>query len=1094
MSEAEKLLERRLAREREARRQAERLLEQKSLELYATNQELQRLADQQTRSLRTLRDTADALMESVGLQPMQRDDADVTELLHVVSGLIDERKRLQSDIEQQMFALNQHAIVSISDVDGQIIYANDRLCKISGYAQSDLLGKTHALLNSGVHPDSFFAAMHATLDAGEVWRGEICNQARYESLFWVSATIVPIVDGEGVIQRFISISTDITQQKTMQEEVRGSRLFLQSITESLGEGVYALDQWGYCNFINREAERAIGWSLMDLSMTPMHEAVHFTDAVGNPMYGGDDIIAQVIGEKREYRSEYDTFTASDGRIFPVAITLVPMIEDDNVNGVVAVFQDITERKLAEDRLREATRRAEEASRAKSDFLANMSHEIRTPMNAIIGMSHLALQTELDSRQRNFVTKVNRSAESLLGLINDILDFSKIEAGKLDIEDVRFRVQNLFDDLAGVLGFKAEEKGLELLFDIATDVPTHLVGDPMRLNQILLNLCNNAVKFTEIGQIVVSVRLRSRQNDQVTLDFAVHDSGIGISAELQQKLFASFTQADASTTRKYGGTGLGLAISKRLVEMMNGSIRVESEPGQGSVFHVRLPFTEIEDEPAKDSREDALALNGLSCLLVDDSASARTIFASILKARGMQVDGARDAGAAGAQIESSVDGPGYDVLLIDWKMSGTDGIELLTQLRQRFTDLLPPVIMTTAHGREELEAVLGEARSNVFTILTKPVSAGDLTDAVQRAVSEMPKCTQAFADTPNDDLTCAIGRLRGASILLAEDNELNQEVAVELLSAKGIHVDIVSNGLHAIERLEKQDYDGILMDCQMPVLDGYETTRRIREDPRFGDIPIIAMTANVMNEDIVEALASGMNDHIAKPINVRDMFTVMAHWISPAMAERESPEVPAGQPTAGTPPLPQINGLDLDAGLRRLGGNRQILMRLLKKFSANQSSSLDETRHALSVNDSATAARKLHTLKGTAGSIGATRLQQLAATAEQHIRLNMNQRGIVNDQALNSELDRVLTELARLVPGETEAGRDRVPSDEVPKLLEKLIGELEAFDTCAEDTLNHLATAVTDDVRRNLLQRARKAIEQYDFETALESMTHWEKPS
>ncbi|MCB1772432.1 MAG: PAS domain S-box protein, partial [Gammaproteobacteria bacterium] len=424
MSDAIALLERRLARERRARAEAERLLEEKSLELYNSNKRLENLAAEQAESLQLLRKTADTLLERLGLRPMENQHADAAALLQVVSDLVQDREQLRSDIDQQMFALNQHAIVSIMDAKGTMLYANDRLCEISGYSRDELVGKDHRLFRSGVHPDEFFAAINASLQRGEVWNGEICNREKNDNLYWVSATIVPIIGKDGAIERLISISTDITLQKSMQEEVRGSRLFLQSITESLGEGVYALDKWGYCRFLNKEAERLTGWSLVELSMTPMHEAVKLTDAVGNPMYGEDDIVAQVIADQHEYRSEYDTFTSRDGRLFPVSITLVPMIEDGETSGLVAVFQDITDRKLAEDRLRDATRRAEEASRAKSDFLANMSHEIRTPMNAIIGMSHLALQTGLDHRQRNYISKVNRSAESLLGLINDILDFSK----------------------------------------------------------------------------------------------------------------------------------------------------------------------------------------------------------------------------------------------------------------------------------------------------------------------------------------------------------------------------------------------------------------------------------------------------------------------------------------------------------------------------------------------------------------------------------------------------------------------------------------------------------------------------------------------
>ena len=1083
MSDELELLQRRFERERRARKQAEMLLEQKSLELYQSNEHLRLLSDEQARSLRMLRSTADSLLRSIGLEPMDDGDASMTEVLRVVSEILKDRERLRRDVEHQMFALNQHAIVSITDAAGNITYANDRLCEISGYPREELLGKTHSMLSSGVHPEAFYAAMWSCINAGEVWRGEICNRAKYDSLYWVSAAIVPFLDADGKVEQFISISTDITLQKSMQEELRGSRVFLQSMTESLGEGVYAVDKWGYCSFLNPEAERLLGWSLMDLSMTPLHEALQFTDLVGNPMFGENDIIEEVLRDKREYRSEYDTFIAKDGHPFPIAITLVPIIEDDEAVGVVAVFKDITERKLVEDRLREATRRAEDASRAKSDFLANMSHEIRTPMNAIIGMSHLALQTDLNSKQRNYIEKVNRSAESLLGLINDILDFSKIEGGKLDIDAISFSLQNVFNDLSSVLGFKAEEKGLELLFDIAYDVPRALIGDPMRLNQVLLNLCNNALKFTNSGEVIVSVSVVQRRADDVVVQFSVRDSGIGISKEQQQKLFQSFSQADATTTRRYGGTGLGLAISKRLVEMMDGTISVESEPGKGSTFHVRLPFTEVDDQWQDEESQTAQAdLRGMRCLLVDDSSSARVIFASMLETRGIQVDAVKDAFAATARLSDTA--TDYDFLLVDWRMPGVDGIEFLGGQRSVMGERLPPVIMTTAYGREELAESLQTGGIEVAAILAKPVSPSDLLGAVSVATGRGQLPQQSAEARTRSAADAAVTALRGARILLVEDNEYNQELATALLTEQGILVDTAGDGEQALRQLQRNDYDGVLMDCQMPVMDGYDATREIRAQSRFQELPIIAMTANVLNDDIVEALAAGMNDHIAKPINIRDMFSIMAKWITPANPIADPPAPRPSQGNTHRSAFDVLKSIDVDNGLRRVGGNAATYLRLLHKFATNQADAVSRAHDALHNGDSAAAKRLMHTLKGTAGSIGAKRLQQLAADAELTLQHAVSPMSVANCDMLQQELDCVLGELAALPDSlEVRPPAAEASTADADKLMLRLVNQLEDFDTSAEETIEDLIAATTISGRKEVLLEARKAIQQYDFDAA-----------
>ena len=1080
---SEQLYERRLQRERNARKQAEQLLEQKSLELFEANKSLQAQADSQAESLRVLRDTANNLLSQVGLDALEEDSDDLSKLVSVVAGLVADRKRLQRDVERQMFALNQHSIVSITDSSGAMVYANDRLCEISGYERDELLGLTYEHMSSDKHTASFFQDMWGQLKTGHVWRGEIRFLAKYGSPYWVSATIVPFANEQEGASQYICIATDITLQKDMQEEIKGSRVFLQRMAESLGEGVYATDHEGVVTFMNSKAESLLGYSLMDLSMEPFHAAVQLTDAEGKSLFGEEsDLHERVLKKGHEFKTEDATVCSSDGHRFPISLTLVPLVDDGNTIGAVGAFQDITERKRNEERLRDAISQANDASRAKSEFLANMSHEIRTPMNAILGMSHLALQTDLSLKQRNYVEKVHHSAESLLGLINDILDFSKIEAGKLDIEQVTFSLQQVFDSLSSVLGFKAEEKGLELLFDLTNDVPRGLVGDPMRLNQVLLNLANNAIKFTGAGEVVIAVRSQSLGEEDIQLHFSVRDTGIGMTREQQANLFQSFSQADASTTRKYGGTGLGLAISRRLVEMMNGDIWVESEPGVGSTFHVVLTFKEAEplgEQPGNEKGRDAF--DGLRCLLVDDSSSARVIFSSMLEERGIQVDAVRDGFTAIKRMHDSMDDAArpYDFVLVDWRMPGVDGIEFVEGQYRLYGDTMPPVIMTTSYGKEDLEESLGNAGLTVSAVLSKPITHCELLGAVARATGgEAQSCDLSGAtDTASDN----VPGLAGLRLLLVEDNEFNQEVAINLLQGQGIEVDLAQNGKQALEKIASQRYDGVLMDCQMPVMDGYEATRRIREQPQFRDLPVIAMTANVMQGDLEEARAAGMNDHIAKPINVRDMFNTISKWVAKeATPALFLPEIEGDAPLPEHKVFDSLDGIDVQDGLLRVGGSADAYRRLLHKFAANQGDALQQLGSAAQNGDTRVAQRLLHTLKGTAGSIGASHLQSLAAEAEDHVTAH----GTLPEDLskLQRELDRLLLLISGL-PENISVSEDD-PNVDISAELAVLLDQLHNFDTDAENTIERLLSAVADPAAKAVLIRVHTSLSRYDFEQAL----------
>ena len=557
-------------------------------------------------------------------------------------------------------------------------------------------------------------------------------------------------------------------------------------------------------------------------------------------------------------------------------------------GTVGISRNITERRQNEAE-REARRVAEAANQAKSEFLANMSHEIRTPMNAILGMSHLAMQSGLNPQQYNYVQKVHRSAESLLGIINDILDFSKIEAGHLDIEHIQFELGDVLDSLATLLGMKAEEKGLELVFDLPPDLPSALVGDPSRLRQVLINLGNNAVKFTDRGEVVVGAEVLARDATSVRLRFEVRDTGIGMTPEEQLRLFKPFSQADSSTSRRFGGTGLGLAISHHLVRMMGGELGVDSAPGRGSRFDFTATFGIGLERTADDAASTDGGLRGARVLVVDDNDAAREALMHMADSLGMRASAADDGRQAiEAVVAADARDEPFELLLLDWKMPGMNGVDCAKQLsRMPLAHPPPTVLMLTAFSRDEMARALAAERLTVAATLTKPVTPSTLMDASLQAIG-LPQAHGLRSDQREEELQGNRAVLAGAHVLLVEDNPFNQELARELLGRAQIVVRVANNGREAIDILSRERFDAVLMDCQMPVMDGYAAASELRSDPKWRDLPIIAMTANAMVGDREKVLAAGMNDHIAKPINVVEMFATLARWVRPEVTATNGP--------------------------------------------------------------------------------------------------------------------------------------------------------------------------------------------------------------
>jgi two-component system, sensor histidine kinase and response regulator len=962
---------------------------------------------------------------------------DITEELKYQKARDEERARFEKILETSPIG------VGIA-VDGITRYAN-AMMKWMGMGEGDSLSYVN---------EEDREKLSALMDGkGYCSNYEIQRRGKEGTLDVLLSMFPFTYEGE---EAYIGWNVDITDRKKIENELVRSQEKYRRLVEELGEKflIYSHDAEGRILYMGGGIETVSGMHREDFLGKNILEVLDWTE---ESIARATHFVRSLIEEKDHfYQFEMDFNHSRSGERRTLLLSHHSVRDNKgellSIDGLV---EDITERKAAERELAEAKETAEEATRVKSEFLANMSHEIRTPMNAIIGLSHLAMQSGLNERQKNYISKVYRAAENLLSILNDILDFSKIEAEKIELEHIGFLIEEIFGNLADTLSLSVSHTDLELLFDLIPDTPTAVIGDPVRLQQILVNLANNAVKFTERGEVVIGVRSEEQDEaDTLLYHFWVRDTGIGITEEQQSKLFRDFSQADSSTTRKYGGTGLGLVISRKLANMMGGDIWVDSQAGRGSTFHLTVNLQKQTETHGRFPEFGNLGPRRI--LVVDDNESAR-------------------------EMMLREEGHPRDLILIDWNLPGTDGLQLCREMAER-KPVPPRVILMTAYDREE---ALNASRdmAPIGEVLSKPIMPSTLLDAILTALGAPPN-RKHRSSVHKKEISRLKSSLKGRRILLVEDNEINQEVALELLTGAGVMVDVAGNGQEAVDLVLSRPYDAVLMDCQLPVMDGYRATKIIRSEAGFAGLPVIAMTANVLSGDREKSLKAGMSDHVGKPVDPAELFRVLSKWLG-------TPEDMAPVPSQSESSLPAdfaLPGLNREAGLSVMGNNETLNLRLLRKFAASFSAFEEDFRKEFDGGDREKALRIAHSLKGAAGNIGALEVMGTAGELEAACR----EKG--SDGSIEELLKGVAESLAPLLEGIAaglEMQERENPADDgagsfplTEAMTEKMRNLLQENDTESVDYLEEFVPSSGDLQFLPSFKKFILAVENYDFDEAL----------
>ena len=1016
---------------------------------------------------------------------------------------VTESRRVERELRRLYVAVEQSPVSTvITNLAGDIEYVNLAFLHSTGYAASEVLGRNARFLQSGLTPMATYDAMWSKLTQGQDWSGLLINKRKDGSIFEEQALIAPVRQEDGTVTHYLGIKTDVTEARRTQRELELYRAHLEELvanrTAALANTTQALQlandeqtaifdaassgvvlvHNGTMVRCNRRMAEIFAWP--EGSLEGQELGVLFLDEASYALQA--QALAELDHGARSQQLELQ-LRRRDASQFWARMTGSSIDRRDQSKGTVWVIDDVTPEHASREAMAQALRLANDAASTKANFLANMSHEIRTPLNAVIGMTYLTLNTELSAQQRNYLARIQHSGEHLLGLINDILDVSKIESGKLTLEQVEFDLEQELTHVGNLVVDMAGKKNLELLLDVAPDVPSHLLGDPLRLRQIIINFANNAVKFTEQGEITISVQVEEANESDVLLRIAVKDSGIGLTEAQRGQLFQAFQQADASTTRKYGGTGLGLAISQKLATLMHGEVGASGEPGKGSIFWLRARF------PTGPSLRPRPQLpppqHGQRVLVVDDHAGTRELLARQLGALGLACAQAAS-GTDGLQAVAQADAEGqpFALVFLDRTMPGMDGLASARALRQCALRKPPALILLVSgsHGDKDAQAdALG-----IAACVAKPATARTLLQGVTAALGAALTPEGAAPSAATTQVPHAIA---GARVLLVEDNAAHQELARDLLQQAGLLVEVAHNGAMAVAKVHAQAFDLVLMDLQLPVMDGLAAAREIRH---FSTVPIVAMTAHVLAPDQQRCLDAGMNGTLAKPIHPDALLQALQRWLpAPPYAAQTGA---ASRMQDGHLPAFAIAGLDHVAGLQHVGGSRALYRSLLQRFVDGQRGRAQELQAALAANERQRLEHMARGLKSIAGSMGATRLQALAEALEQSASQETSPSDLKTRlEALVTAHTALLQALQSALPPLPAAPGASATTPSLQTVCERLDALLAYDDSDALDLWNS---------QRALLQAAfaeqftdiEDAINRFDFETALRALRQARAPT
>ncbi len=924
------------------------------------------------------------------------------------------RKNLRQSARDQVFLgyldnilQSMHDALVVVSPEHRILTANLAICEMLGYEEEELLRSPVSMICA---EGSGLEELLVLIESGFVIKNvEQTYGHKKGRPLPVSFSGSVMRDSHGKLQGIVCVAQDISERKRTEEVLQRLSRQNELILKSAGEGIYGTDVRGNITFMNPAGMRAIGRGIEELIGRSHHRLLHHTRANGTPKGEEECGVCEALRSGEEHQGTDDVFWHKAGTSFPVEYISTPIRESGEIVGIVVTFQDITERKRAAAELQKAKEAAESASTAKSSFLANMSHEIRTPINGIIGMTELALDTSLTHEQREFLEMVKKSADSLLEVINDILDFSKIEAGKLELDPIEFNLRENLGDTMKSLALRAHKKKLELAFHVRPDVPDLLVGDPGRLRQVLVNLVGNAIKFTEEGEVVLNVKPRGPRNGSIELHFAVYDTGIGIPEDKLNTIFDAFSQADSSTTRRFGGTGLGLAISSELVKMMDGRIWVKSSEEKGSVFHFVVRFGTVKTPAPRMLPAELQDLRGLQVLIVDDNVTNRFILREMTKNWGMKPTAVSGGHAALQALDQAqkMDSP-FSLILVDGNMPEMDGFSLVERIKTTPTLARSTIMMLTSAGNHGDITRCREL--GIAAYLLKPIKQSELLNAILQVYGEIDEDLEtAFPEPELQEATSTTpGELK---ILLAEDNEINQQLVIRMMSKRGHRIEVAENGQIALEKLEEATYDLVLMDVQMPELGGLEATQiiRLREEQTDRHVPIIAMTAHAMKGDEERCIAAGMDAYVSKPINSKLLFDTMARLLSNNQKPKQADPL-----EAAPPPEPDPTILDLPDLMDRIEGDHEFLKILVDMFFDSYGQRLDAIRQALEQADPQAVQDTAHHFKGALGNLSAMAAYQAAQKVETAGRNQDLQEAKHQFQQLEKDVERLLPVLRNLV--------------------------------------------------------------------------------